>query len=54
MKGDNHEKETIEIWRYGINDYAVNFINGDCSVRGSLKDVIEEIINSFGNDIFEV
>ena len=35
--------ETIEIWRWGLNDYSVNFINGDCSVRGSLASIIMEI-----------
>ena len=41
--------ETIEIWRWGLNDYSVNFINGDCSVRGTLADIvieIEEFINN--------
>lgn len=37
------EDETIEIWRYGRNDYSVNFINADCSVRGTLLQVMDEI-----------
>ena len=35
--------ETIEIRRYGKNDYSADFITGDCSVRGTLLDVMKEI-----------
>jgi hypothetical protein len=45
--------EIIEIWRYGVNDYAVNYVNGDCSVRGTLIDVWTEIFSIYAEDIFE-
>lgn len=41
--------ETIEIRRWGLNDYEADFIDGDCSVRGSLAGIlieIEEFIDS--------
>lgn len=39
--------DVIEIWRFGKNDYAVNFINADCSVRGTLAEVMEELFSTF-------
>ena len=39
--------ETMEIWRAGINDYWVNFKNADCSVRGTLVEVMNEIYSAF-------
>lgn len=35
--------ETVEIWRFGVNDYAANFIEDDWSVRGTPWQIIEEI-----------
>ena len=35
--------ETIDIFRDGVNDYWVYFHDTDDSVRGTLKDVWEEI-----------
>lgn len=40
--------ETIEIWRYGVNDYSANYMQGDCSTRGTLMQVLEEIIEAYG------
>ena len=39
--------DTIEICRYGEDDYSVYFENGDCSVRGNLIDIIHEIADVF-------
>ena len=39
--------EIMEIWRAGVNDYWVNFTNGDCSVRGTLVEVMNEIYSTF-------
>ncbi len=38
--GDN----IIEIWRWGVDDYSINFYTDLYSVRGSLKDILEEFI----------
>lgn len=35
--------ESIEIWRWGVNDYEIDFIDGDCSVRGPLAGIVMEI-----------
>ena len=40
-------KETIEIWRYGNNDYAAYFHNADCSVRGTFLEVMAEITTAW-------
>lgn len=39
--------ETIEIWKYGEDDYAVYFRNADCSVRGTLLEIMKEINEAF-------
>ncbi len=39
--------DVIEVWRFGKNDYAVNFINADCSVRGTLAEVMDELYSTF-------
>lgn len=45
--------ETIEIWRYGVDDYAVNF-DWEASVRGTLMEVMEELFSVYGEEIFEM
>lgn len=40
--------ETIEIWQYGLDDYSAYFVQADCSVRGSLLQVMQEINETFG------
>lgn len=40
--------EIIEIWCHKANDFSVYFFNADCSVRGTLLDVMREIDNAFG------
>lgn len=45
--------ETQEIWRFGVDDYAVNFIEQDCSVRGTLMEVMGEIFEVYAEEIFE-
>lgn len=39
--------EVMEIWRAGKNDYWVNFQNANCSVRGTLVQVMNEIYSAF-------
>jgi hypothetical protein len=39
--------ETIEIWRAHKNDYWANFLNSECSVRGTLFDVMNEIYSIY-------
>ena len=36
-------KITVEIWRHGCDDYAAYFYEMDYSVRGTLKQVVNEI-----------
>lgn len=33
----------VEILRWGQDDYSAEFIDADCSVRGSLRDIIAEL-----------
>lgn len=40
--------EYIEIWQFGLNDFAVNYITSDASVRGTLLEVMADLNNSFG------
>lgn len=42
-------EDTVEVERYGHNDYAVYFEDADYSVRGNLFDIIHEIVNVFYN-----
>ena len=37
----------VELWRYGQNDYSVNFVDDDCSVRGTLLEVAQEIDDAY-------
>lgn len=39
-------KDSVTIRRYGPNDYAIYFDNADCSVRGTLQDIIEELCSN--------
>lgn len=39
--------KTIEIWRWGDNDYSVEFIDDDCSVRGTLLEVMQELDDAY-------
>ena len=32
-----------QLWMHGLNDFAACFIEGDCSVRGSLEDIACEV-----------
>jgi hypothetical protein len=45
--------EIMEVWRAGKNDYWVNFIMGECSVRGTLAQVMNEIYSIY-EDVEEV
>ena len=42
-----NETEEIMIWRFGVNDYSAEFINAECSVRGTLKEIMEEISENY-------
>lgn len=47
--------EVMDLWEHGKNDWSVFFHNADCSVRGTLLDVIQEISRAFDvNEIVEV
>ena len=41
--------ETITLTKFGPNDYDVHFHNADCSVRGTLLEVMQEV-----NEAFEI
>lgn len=41
--------ETITLTKFGTDDYSVYFHNADCSVRGTLLEVMQEI-----NEAFEI
>jgi hypothetical protein len=43
------EDETITLIQYGSNDYSADFHKAECSVRGTLLDVMKEI-----NEAFEI
>lgn len=47
------ENETIDILRWGPNDYSAEFYNADCSVRGTMIQIMAEIFDAFGEEIFE-
>ena len=49
----NLSDETLEIWRFGVDDYAVNFVNGECSIRGTLIEVMNEVFGMYAEEIFE-
>lgn len=40
--------EYIEIWQFGLNDYSVNYVTSDASVRGTLLEVMADLNNAFG------
>ena len=42
VKIDN--RETVEVWKHGKNDYAACFIDGDWSASGTLDDIVGEIV----------
>ena len=44
-------KETVRITREGRDDYSVYFTQQDCSVRGTLQDIIQEITKSNDYDM---
>ncbi len=45
--------DQIQIWRGGRNDYWAYFANGDCSVRGTMLDVMTEISAIYGRELIE-
>lgn len=55
-KADNHTEITrwdagsnkIVIEQYGPNDFSAYYVDSDCSVRGSLLDIVKEINTDFG------
>lgn len=53
VENDDTGVETMEVWRAGKNDYWVNFLNAECSVRGTLMDVMNEIYSIY-EDVEEV
>lgn len=42
---DFEGKDTCTITRFGTDDYDIYFHNGDCSVRGTATDILEEFCN---------
>lgn len=42
--------ETINIYRFGTNDYSAEFEMADCSVRGTLLDIMMEISAAYDLD----
>lgn len=38
------ENEKIIITRHGVDDYSVYFTMTDCSVRGTYKEIMQEIM----------
>ena len=39
--------DTVLIHRYGVNDYSVTYKNGDCSTRGTLMDILQDMDEYF-------
>lgn len=35
--------DSVQVWMHGYNDYAACFVDDDCSVRGSLENIADEI-----------
>lgn len=44
----------LVIERFGKNDYSVYFVEWDCSVRGTLPEVLAEICDNFGDRINDI
>jgi hypothetical protein len=42
------DNELITLDQFGPNDFSVNYWNADCSVRGTLLEVMQEIEETFG------
>lgn len=42
--------KVIEIWRHGVDDYSANYMQDDCSTRGTLMRVLGEIIEAYGSE----
>lgn len=40
--------EYIEIWQFGLNDFSVNYVTSEASVRGTLLEVMADLNNSYG------
>lgn len=40
--------EYIEIWQFGLNDFSVNYVTSDASVRGTLLEVMNDLHQTFG------
>lgn len=40
-----HE-ETIAIVRWGCDDYSAEYLNGDCSIRGPLRDIMLRVVEA--------
>lgn len=38
------KNEKIIVTRHGVDDYSVYFTAADCSVRGTYKEIMQEII----------
>ena len=47
------DRDTIQIQRWGVNDYDAYFVNGDYSVRGTPVDIIKEV-NDFMENANEI
>lgn len=41
------DDEVIEIWQYGINDFAVNYITSKHSIRGTLMEVLADLQETY-------
>lgn len=40
--------EYIEIWQFGPNDFAVNYVTSEASIRGTLLEVMADLHETFG------
>lgn len=40
--------EYIEIWQFGLNDFSVNYVTSEASVRGTLLEVMADLHETFG------
>lgn len=45
------ENETVDIYRWGPNDYSAEFHMADCSVRGTLLQIMQELSAAYDLDM---
>lgn len=39
--------ETILIFRHGVNDYSIGYVKADCSLRGTLMEIINDLNQNY-------